>query len=120
MSELLQTRGAGFHMISEANGALSRDKITIDTGVLAVSTVLGKITATGKYVQVNLAAVDGSEVAAAVLFDKVDATAADVFAAAHTRLCEVSGAELVYPTGATQGNKDTINADLAAKYIIVR
>jgi len=39
--------------------------------------VLGRITATGKYVHVDDSAVDGSEVARAVLIEDTDATAAD-------------------------------------------
>jgi len=120
MVELVEKRGAGFHLVSEGNGNISREEILVDVGVLKAGTVLGKITATNKYVQVDLSAVDGSEVADAVLFQAVDATAADVRAAAHVRLCEVNGAELVYPTGATQGDIDTINAALAVKNIIVR
>lgn len=119
-TELLETRGAGFHMISEANGHLSREKVTVDTGVLKVGTVLGKITASGKYVQVNLAASDGSEVAAGILWDAVDATDADVIGVAHVRECEVNGAELVYPDGASQNDIDAINEALASLNIIVR
>src|SRR3972149_735594 len=101
MTTLTEKRGAGFHMVSEANGNLSREQITIDDGVLEVGTVLGMITSSGKYVQVDLSASDGSEVASAVLFSSVDASFVDVEVAAHLRDCEVLGSELVYPTGAT-------------------
>jgi len=55
----------------------------IDTGVLAKYTVLGKITATGKLVILNPAAVDGSQVAYGILTQAVDATAADVRAGVY-------------------------------------
>ncbi len=56
-------------------------KGTIDTGNLPRGALLGKITATGKYVLSTSAAVDGSEVPDVILLEPVDATAADVEAA---------------------------------------
>lgn len=46
--------------------------------VLARGAVLGKVTASGKYVLCDKAAVDGSQVPVAILAEAVDATAADV------------------------------------------
>lgn len=122
MDPLIEKRGAGFHVVSEGNGHISREEILVEdgVGVLAVGTVLGKVTATGEYKQVNLAGTDGEEVAAGVLWGAVDATDAAVRAAAHVRDAEVLGSELVYPTGATLGNIATINAQLADLGIIVR
>lgn len=117
----VEKRGAGFHMVSEANGHRSREEIVILAGEdLEVGTVLGQITASEKYVQVDLAAVDGSQSVAGVLYDSVFADGADAAAVAHLRDSEVLGAELVYPAGATQGNIDTINAGLVALDVIVR
>lgn len=59
------------------------DIVTIDTGALVRGTVLGKITATGKYVICNSANADGSQNPAAVLAEDADATAADVQAAVY-------------------------------------
>lgn len=50
-------------------------------GVLARGTLLGKITASGKYVESLAASADGSEVPDAILLEPVDASAADVDAA---------------------------------------
>ena len=50
---------------------------------LARGAVLGKITATGKYMLSLAAAVDGSEVPDAVLAEATDATAADVATPAY-------------------------------------
>lgn len=47
--------------------------------------VLGKITATGKYVLSLAAAVDGSQVPAAILVDDTNATAADAAVLGYTR-----------------------------------
>jgi hypothetical protein len=56
-------------------------KATIDAGNLARGSLLGKITATGKYILSLAAASDGSEVPDAVLLEPVDATGGDKEAA---------------------------------------
>ena len=59
-------------------------QITLLTGQnLARGAVLGKVTATGKYILSLSAAVDGSEVPDAVLAEATDATAADVATPAY-------------------------------------
>lgn len=122
MDPLIEKRGAGFHVVSEGNGNISREEILVAdaAGKLATGTILGKLTADGSYVQVDLTGEDGEQTAAAVLWGAVDATDDAVRAAAHVRYCEVLGSELVYPTGATDGNKATINGHLRALGIIVR
>lgn len=52
-------------------------------GVLTRGTVLGKITASGKYKAYNNGASDGSEVAKLILAKNVDATSADVNTVAY-------------------------------------
>ena len=119
----IEKRGAGVHVVSEANGFRSREQVVVSStvaGVLAVGTVLGKLTSGGEYMQVDLGGGDGEEVAAGVLFAEVDATDADANAVAHVRDCEVDGNLLVYPDGASQNDIDTINAQLADLGIIVR
>ena len=63
---------------------------------------------------------DGSEDAVGILWGAVDTTDEDQKVAVHVRDCEVLGAELVYPTGATTNEKAAINVQLAALHIIVR
>lgn len=61
-------------------------KITVLKGeVIPRGTVLGKITASGKYIQSLAAAQDGSETPDLILAEAVDATAADVSALAYAR-----------------------------------
>jgi len=60
------------------NFPLVTRKVTIDTGVLARGSLLGRITATGKYILSLSGASDGSEVPRAILAEPVDATSADV------------------------------------------
>lgn len=55
------------------------DIVVIDTGTLAKGTVLGKITATGKYVICNSGGTDdGSRTPSAILLEAADASSADV------------------------------------------
>lgn len=115
-STFLQTRGSGFFLVSEANGTLSRDIITISSAaaaILPVGQVLGKITASGKYIPCLTAAVDGSQFAAAILYNQVDATTDDVEAVGIMRMAEVDLAELVF-ADTVQGNIDTHVAELLA------
>lgn len=118
-----ETMGAGAHLLSEANGFLSRETVTIlaATGVLLPGTVLGKITASGKFAEYKNAATDGTQVAAGVLFDKVDASgAADVKAVATVRHAEVVASRLNWNAAQSAADKTAGLADLAAAYVIAR
>jgi len=122
MTTFTETLHAGHFIVSEANGHLSRESVTIDTGVLVAGTVLGRITATGKYVILAPSATDGSQTAAAILFDDADASAADVTAVAIVRLAEVIAAALVWPDGITAAQKSAALATLGASptFIVAR
>lgn len=105
---------AGDFIIAEANGTLSRDDVTIVSGQnLAAGTVLGKITASGKMTAYSNVATDGSQAAVGILYDAVDASAADAPGVMIARHAEVVGAELT-------GNDAPGTADLLALDIIVR
>ena len=102
-------------------GSLSFEKVTVISGqTLIAGTVLGKITASGKYTLHNNAASDGSEVAAAVLYQDCDAAAGDTPGVAVLRLAELNGNHLTWKTGISGGNKTAGIAALAALNIIVR
>lgn len=113
---------AGEFLISEGNGAISRDSIVVASGAgaLEAGSVLGKVTASGKYVAYDSAATNGSEVAAAVLFSKVDATSADADGVAITRSAEVKNDLLVYDAGQNTAAKTAAVADFKAVGIIAR
>ncbi len=102
-------------LLSEGEGKISREVVTIAAAATALvaGTVLGKITASGKFVAYSNAASDGSEVAAGVLYANVPDSAADQKAVAIVRLAEVAAINLV---GADTPGK----ADLLALNIIVR
>jgi hypothetical protein len=121
MPVLTEGRHAGEFLVSEGNGAISRETITVLAGqTLQPGAVLGRVTAGGKYTALDPAAVDGSEAAAGVLYGAVDASAADAAGVAIVRLAEVNAAELVWPEGLTAGEKSTALAELAALTIIAR
>ena len=91
MTVLTEGKHAVEFLLSEGNGSISREEITIAAaaGALVPGTVLGKITATGKYVAYSNAAADGSEVAAGVLYAAAPDLAADQKAVAIVRQAEV-------------------------------
>lgn len=111
-------RTFGF-VLSEAEFGRSRDEVTIASGagVLESGTVLGKITASGKFKPAVDASTDGSEIAAAVLAHRVDATSADAQAVIVARAAQVKKPELIYADGATEADMD---AGLTAAGIVVR
>jgi hypothetical protein len=78
------------------------DTITIVSGAGALKrgTVLGKITASGKYTTALAASEDGSETPAAILVDDVDATSADATGGIYKQI-EVNGNALILGTGIT-------------------
>jgi hypothetical protein len=111
--------GAEFLLSSEET--LSVEKVTLITGQnLVVGTVLGKITASGKYTLHNNAATDGSEIASAILRNSTDATTADTACTVLTRIAEVAGAKLIFKAGITAPNKTAAIVALATQNIIVR
>lgn len=113
-------------LMSEAPGQRSRDNITIKAGagIVAPMTVLGMITADGKYIPSPASEVvgsEGAEVAVALNLYGVDATSADVRVAAVTRDAEVNGNFLTYDASRNlDAEKLAARVDLAAEGIIVR
>jgi len=83
--------------------------------------VLGKVTATGKYIASAVGAADGSETPAAINIYGGDASAGDAAVSAIVRDAEVNGHCLVYHADRDQpAEKDAANAALGALGIIVR
>lgn len=109
-------------LLSTGNGQISRDAVTVTIagGVLLPSgTVLGKLTASGKYVKSLDTASDGSQTAVAILSTKLDGADivnGDYPAVAFTREAEVIGALL----NGGAGPDSTSVAELRAVGIIVR
>lgn len=77
--------------------SMSYDEVTLTVSAstaLKSGTVLGKITASGKYIAYSNGAVDGSQTAVAILRNESQAVNGDYKVAAITRLAEVQGSLL--------------------------
>ena len=123
MTVLVETRHPAEFILSEATGQRSRDTITIASGagIIAAGTVLGKVTATAKYVASAVGASDGSEVPAAINIYGADASSADANVSAIVRDAEVNGKCLTYHADRDQpAERTAANAALANLGVIVR
>lgn len=113
-------------LLSEGNGKISREVVTIKSGagILKPGTVLGQITAGGKYVisaNAEVVGSEGAETAKAVLAYGVDATSADVAAVVIRRLAEVKTSMLVFDASVNDtGKTATKLGQLAAQNIFAR
>ena len=106
---LTQGKFTGEFLLSEGNGSISREEITVSSaaGALVAGTVMGKITSGGEYVAYDADATDGSEVAAGILYDNVPDSAADQKAVIIARHAEVQASEL---TGLDAGARTALAA----------
>ena len=107
---------------AEEEQSYSRKDITVASGQnLAVGTVLGKITASGKYAAYDNDAVDGTQTAAGILTAAVNASAADAPGVAVVRQAIAAKEQLIFGAGVTtQGEKDAAYVDLEAIGIVCR
>lgn len=110
----------GHYLVHEESERLSRENVILTGANYVSATVLGQVTATKKFKQVDAAASDGTENAAAILFGSIDASTEDQTTVVHDCLAEVRLADLVWPDGATQGQIDGWLADLKAQHIKAR
>lgn len=120
MAILTDTAHTGEYIVSEANGYRSREEVTVDAtgGALIAGTVLGKVTASGKYIAHTIAASDGSENAAAILYEGIGAVEAKRTITA--RDSEVNEPSLTFEDGISAANKTATIAALAALGIVMR
>jgi len=106
----------------EAPNLYSRDRVTVAAGqTLALGTVVGVVTATGKVRQFDPSAEDGTQVAAGVLLQPCDATTADrsdgLVVARHAI---VSDHALAWPEAITAAEQLAAIAQLKALGVLVR
>ena len=121
MTTLTETTHAGGFLVWEAFRDYTRETITVATGTLEPGTVLGRITASGKYAAHDPAAVDGTETAVAVLWAKADASAGDVPAVAIVRgPAIVNRHDLVFAGTPSEGEIAAAHTALLAAGILVR
>jgi hypothetical protein len=115
MPTLTEGRHTAEFLLSEANGYQSREQVVLAAAAPALSagTVMGKITASGKYVAYSNAAVDGSQTAVGILYANAENSAADQKVTIIARNAEVKGVALT-------GSDAPALVELAAIGIIVR
>lgn len=102
----------------EAPNLYSRDQVTVASGQnLALGAVVGLNAATGKVKVLDPAATDGSQTAAGILLEPVDASASD---RDDGILAIVADSALVWPAGITNAEKAAAIAELKAIGILVR
>lgn len=126
MSAITERKHTGEFIISEANGQRSRDAVTVTVAnatTLEAGMVLGKLTATGKYVPYDNSGSDGSESAAGVLYGELvnDGVApADFDGVVVNSDAEIRKADLQWASGLVDADKDAAYVDLAAVGIKAR
>lgn len=103
--------GLGFTITAGGTAAVAGDGATI--ALAANSNV-------GLYAPLNLSATDGTQNAAAILFNETDASQGNTKVTVINTAAEVNGSELVYPSGASASQIAAINAQLVALGIKVR
>ncbi|MFF0947910.1 head decoration protein [Rhizobium leguminosarum] len=106
----------------EGKNRFSRDSdiLASGSGIVKIGTVLGKVTATGKFKPLAPAASDGTQLAAAVILQYANATSADVTVVNLKRRAQVVRQELVWPAGITDAQIKTALDQLAALGIVTR
>jgi hypothetical protein len=77
MPILTETPHAGGFLVWEALRDYCRSSVILASGDLQPGTILGKITASGKYAAHDPAASNGTQTAAAILWNRADATGGD-------------------------------------------
>ena len=107
---------------TEGPNRISRDEgiIASGAGVVTCGTVLGQVTASGKFVPHAPGASDGSQNAARVILETVDATSADVRAVLLARHAEVVLQSLIFAGGINSTQKTAALAALEARGIVAR
>lgn len=126
MAPVTEGKRTAEFLISEANSYRSRDEVTVTvpaSTTIAAGTIMGVITASGKYVAHDESASDGSENPAAILFDNLTndtGGAVDVSATVVIRDCEVRAASLTHDPAANPAAIADDLEDLAALGIIAR
>ncbi|MBU2708831.1 head decoration protein [Zooshikella marina] len=115
----MEPRHFGEFILKEIDG-FSRGERMVTGGLYPVGTVLGEITATKQLTALNPTADDGSKKAVAILMGITDARTNDKKAVVIEQLTTVRKADLEWPTGITDEQKETALNELKEKFIIAR
>lgn len=112
-----ENRRSGCYLGQCASLNIVNEEIIVASGegILYPGTVLGKITASGKYAAHTPGAADGSQTAAAILFHKIDATDEDVTTVGTVRgPATINGTMLTFADGISAANKSAAEDALRA------
>ena len=123
MTMLTEGKHTGGFLVWEVLRDYTRETVTIASGAgkLEPGTVLGRITTGGKYTSFAPGASNGSQNASGILWDSVDASAADAPAVILLRgPAIVNRHDLVWPDGATEAQITTATTALASIGIVLR
>jgi len=122
MPDLVEPLNLGDLLKYEAPNLYSRDRVTVASGQnLPLGTVVGIVTATAKFKQLDPSAEDGTQVAAGVLLQACDATLIDrddgLVVARHAIVAHHA---LAWPDAITTAEKLAAIAQLKALGVLVR
>ncbi|MBB5414101.1 head decoration protein [Paraburkholderia atlantica] len=118
---LVESWHNGGFLVSQAPGHQSFEQGTLTGGAKVLAgTVLGTVTATGKYKTYDPSNTDGSQTPSGILFATKDATSADKPCTVVKRLAEVNASELIWAADVTGTALTTALAGLVAITIIPR
>ena len=117
----MNARKAGYIVSEEVYR--SRDEGEVDhsagTDEMESGAVLGKVTASGEWKELDPSASDGTETAAGVLMAGIDAGATED-RTVHVRECEVDGSKLKFNSAVTTAQIATAKEQLTAAGVVVR
>jgi len=121
LGEKTEGRYTADYILTEGNGSISRDNVIfVQGGEYGPAVVLGQITANEKFKPLDVTANDGSQIAAAINYARVDATNSDVEGVISARESELIGPQLIWPDGITDAQKTTAISQLQSRTLIVR
>jgi len=112
--------GTGNVAQAHNNGSLSFTLADGATDFVVGDSFTITVTGSGQWRQLNLAGTDGSQRAAAILYDNEDASAAARTVTLVTRHQELGLSDLIWPVGITTPQMTTALAQLAAQQLIAR
>lgn len=121
MATMNKTPGDVFKYLEAETGySVDAAVLTPITAAMQAGTVLGKVTASGKYAIHDPAAIDGTEFAAAVLYRFAGISTADQSVVVVRRHAIAVASELAWIAGATAPQKAAALAALELRGVVAR
>jgi hypothetical protein len=107
-------------IVSEAEGALSREQVTIAAGAQLEPGTIMALRDDGKYDQLDLNSSEGNTGAGGMLCALVDESESDRVGVIIERLAELRSSDLVWPDGITTDQQNAAIAELLVRHIKIR